>query len=158
VNISKSGAASQPIITVAPDGTLHALWWDAIEGEKYARGTGITQTLWSKPVTVPAIVGKRSTFLNPQTGKTAESLAAPREPHLLSDARNNIYAFWFDADDQLLGAQTLSGEWSGGAVLADSALNVSIVSDVTGILHLAYIRTLNTPGNPSGVYYRTATR
>jgi hypothetical protein len=158
VNISDSGAASQPIIAVAPDGTLHALWWDAIEGEKYARGAGITQTVWSKPATVPAILGGRLTSTNAQTGKTTVSLAAAREVRILSDARNNVYAFWLDADNQLLGAHALGGEWSGGEVLADSALNMGIVADVKGILHLAYLRTLNTPGNPSGIYYRTATR
>ena len=164
-NISKSGAASQPIVAVAPDGTLHALWWDAIEGEKYARGAaieynGITQTLalsttWSKSVAVPAIVGSRLTTTNPQTGKVTVSLVAPREPSMLLDARNNVHAFWFDVDNQLLSAMTLGGGWSGSEVLADSALNMDAVADVKGTLHLAYIRTLNTPGNPSGIYYRT---
>ncbi len=33
VNVSASGAASQPVLAAAPDGTLHALWWDAVANE-----------------------------------------------------------------------------------------------------------------------------
>ncbi len=38
VNLSVSGSASQPAIGVAPNGTMHVLWWDEIDGTRYARG------------------------------------------------------------------------------------------------------------------------
>ena len=47
VNLSRSGAASQPAIAAAPDGTLHVLWWDAAEGEQYARTTNASDTTWT---------------------------------------------------------------------------------------------------------------
>src|SRR5512135_767095 len=66
-NVSKSGAASQPVIAAAPNGTLHVLWWDPLEGEQYAHTTGVTSTTWTNPVAVEPIVGKRE--VNQQTNK-----------------------------------------------------------------------------------------
>src|SRR5512136_208761 len=58
VNVSRSGAASQPALAAEPGGTLHLLWWDAVDGEQYARTTSITGTLWTEPAQVPQIVGR----------------------------------------------------------------------------------------------------
>ncbi len=58
VNLSQSGGASQPLIAVAADGTQHALWWDQTDGERYAHAS-ISDTTWSEPIGVPAILSAR---------------------------------------------------------------------------------------------------
>src|SRR5690242_6895755 len=57
-NLSGSGAASQPIIAAGPDGTLHALWWDAVAGEQYAY-TNVVSDTWNRPITLRSILGQR---------------------------------------------------------------------------------------------------
>src|SRR6187399_410225 len=53
-NLSSSGSASLPAIGIAPNGRLHALWWDQLDGTRYSRGSVTpTQTVWSKSVVVP---------------------------------------------------------------------------------------------------------
>src|SRR5512139_1770653 len=49
-NISLSGAASQARLVVAPDGTLHAVWWDAEEGEQYSYTTDTGGTGWARSI------------------------------------------------------------------------------------------------------------
>jgi len=151
VNVSQSGAASRPVIAVVPDGTLHVLWWDAIDGEQYAQTTGVTGTTWTEPLSVEAIVGERK--VNEQTGRV--TLTPPRNVRLVSDVDGAVHAFWFGVYDQLVYAQTLGGWWSGATVVADSAIGMDVAADENGTLHVAYIRPWNSPGNPSGVYYRT---
>src|SRR5512136_1260975 len=80
VNVSRSGGASLPALAAEPDGTLHLLWWDAVDGEQYARTTSITGTLWTRPAPVTQIVGRRK--LDPQTNKIV--LTAPRDARMAS--------------------------------------------------------------------------
>ena len=155
VNISRSGSTSQPVIAAAPNGRLHVLWWDSIEGEQYAQTTAVTGTTWSKPTTVPQIVGDRTLITNTRTGKVNVSLSPPLEVRLVSDVGNNVYAFWRDVENQLLTSPSLGAGWGYATVLADSALDMDVETDVKGTVHLVYVRALNSPGNPSGVYYRS---
>lgn len=150
-NVSQSGAASQPIIAAAPDGSLHAMWWDATEGEQYARTITPTATTWTKPIGMPDIVGLRRT--DPQTGR--ETISAPREVRLAANMLGDVYAFWFNADDRLFVAQTQGASWSAGTILADRATVIDAAADYSGTLHLAYVRPLDTEVAPSGIYYRS---
>lgn len=60
VNLSKSGAASQPYMVTVPNGNLHVLWWDEVDGTKYAAYTA--ETGRSAPVSVRTIaVGRLRT-------------------------------------------------------------------------------------------------
>lgn len=154
VNISKSGAASQPVIAAAPDGGLHALWWDSAEGEQYAWTTSLTGTTWTTPTTVSQIFGERKIETNADTGKSTVTLKPPLEVRLLSGLRGDTHAFWLDQEGQLFDARTVGAAWGSAVVLADSALVVDVAGDVQGTLHVAYLRGDNSPGNPSGVYYR----
>jgi hypothetical protein len=150
VNISRSGAASQPVIAAAPDGTLHVLWWDVVDGEQYAQTTDVTGTTWSKPVGVEPIVGMRE--VNDVTNRV--TLTAPREVRVTSDARGNAYAFWYDVDNRLLTAQIQGAGPSNMTVLSDAALNIDAAADVSGTLRLVYVRPTGSQDSPPGIYYR----
>ncbi len=149
VNVSQSGTALNPVIAAAPNGVLHVLWWDDLDGEQYAR-TNLTSTVWTRPVNVPQIIGQRQ--VDAQTNRV--TLTEPRSVVLTADAGNRAHAFWFDAADQLLHAQTAGAAWSDAAVLAEAATILSTATDASGALHLAYTQSADSPERPAGLYYR----
>jgi hypothetical protein len=150
-NLSRSGAAAQPMIAAAPDGTLHVLWWDAEEGEHYARTTNVSDTAWTPPVAIPAIVG--SSKVDIETGRT--KLTAPRAAQLIAPANGDLHALWINDKDQLLDISSNGTSWNrDGAQLAESALAFNAASGPGGTLQLAYVRPLNTADTPAGIYYR----
>jgi hypothetical protein len=153
VNLSRAGAGSQPVIVVSPDGTLHALWWDAIDGIQYARTTGsVTSTTWTDPVAVSAIVGARS--LDAATRQ--ETLSAPSQLQMLADARGNVHAFWRNASGSLQNAQTSGANWSSAITLTQSFGAMAVTADMSSTLHLAYTKRSKDTDGPAGVYYRTS--
>ncbi len=152
-NLSKSGAASQPVIAVAPDGTLHALWWDATEGMQYARTTSITDTAWTAPVTAAGIFGVRQE----DAATNRVTLIAPRDIRLLSSSENRVHALWLNGDNQLLGAAVQGADFGPGTPLAEVAAAFDVSADVSGTLHLAYVRPTASDTAPAGIYYRRNT-
>ncbi len=154
VNISQSGAASQPAIVAAPDGTLHVMWWDAAEGEQYARTAAISDTTWTRPEAISAIFG--SSKVDIETGRT--KLTAPRVARLVAATSGGLHALWIDDKDQLLDITSDGTSWRKDSTqLAESALTFDVAGDASGTLHLAYVRPLNTPQAPAGIYYRANT-
>lgn len=151
-NLSNSGAATQPVIAVTADGGLHALWWDAALGALYSRAAIASDATWSTPTRVPEIVGRR--VLDTQTG--VETITAPREMRLVADAANNVYAFWYNSDDQLLSAVNRGGGWSEPFALAEKAVQFEAAPGPGDRLHLIYIRPIDSEEAPAGVYYRSA--
>ncbi len=151
-NISNSGAATLPVIATAADGTLHALWWDAKLGTLYARTTSATETNWTAPVRLPAVVGRR--IVDAQTGE--ETITAPRNMRLVADAAGNVYAFWNDSDDQLLSMVNRGNAWGDPVIIAEKAAQYEAASGSGDQLHLAYVRSIDTATAPAGIYYRLA--
>ena len=149
VNVSQSGTASNPVIATAPNGNLHAVWWDNLDGEQYAR-TNLTSTVWTEPVNVPQIIGRRQ--VDAQTNRV--TLTEPRNVVLATDGDNRVHAFWFNTADQLLHAQTSGAAWSDATVLAQAATILNTATDESGALHVAYIQSADSPESPAGLYYR----
>ena len=150
VNLSQSGAASQPLIAAAPDGVLHAVWWDATDGLQYARTATVTGTAWTTPVTAANIFGVRQ--VDAATNRV--TLIAPEAVRLLSSSNGEAFALWRDADDQLLGATVQGDNFSGSTPLAEIAVAFDVTADVSNTLHLGYVRTASSEAAPAGVYYR----
>jgi hypothetical protein len=153
INISLSGAASQPVIVAGPDGTLHALWWDSFNGEQYARTVGGSDT-WSKPVTVAGLYGQRTVSTDTQTQKSTVSLVPPREVHALSDNEGGLRVFWTDTQNQLLSTSVISASWGQVSAVTEAATAVDMSYDISGTLNVVYVRPVDSQGLPSGVYYR----
>jgi len=150
-NISRSGAASRPLIAVDANGTRHAVWWDETVGELYARTT-TTSTAWSEPIRLPSIFGRRE--VDTTTNRT--TLAPPSSVRLMTDGATAVHIFWYDNNAQLLTARNTAGPWGDSSVLAESAATFDAAPDGGG-LHLAYIRPTDSAAAPAGVYYRTTT-
>ncbi|HET7377399.1 MAG TPA: sialidase family protein, partial [Anaerolineae bacterium] len=152
INVSQSGAASQPVIAAAPNGSLYVMWWDTAEGELFARAD-LTSTNWTQPASVPPVYGLRK--IDDVTKRV--TLAPPSSVRLAATTNGEIHALWTDSDLHLFDAQATSASWSNGTALAEAASTFIAASDVNGGLHLAYVRPLNAVGAPPGIYYRAGT-
>lgn len=142
VNLSNSGGASQPRIVTTTDGRSQAFWWDRFDGLTSAVFDGVT---WSEPFLAPI---------------RSEQLATT--PYIVIDANEGLHAFWVEQDAEnenetkLTYSQMLFGsaEWTFPELVAQSAATFDVTAGASGGVGLTYIRTLNTPEEPAGVYFR----
>lgn len=143
-NLSRSGSATDPSLVVDANGILHAIWKDEVDGYVYSRQG---EEGWSQPVptTLP---------FDPET---------TLELHLIPDVNNQVHAFWVDEEGVLSYSRvnadffTIRVRWAPVIRLSTSAVDMAPFLDESGILHLAYARTLETEAFPAGVYYTRST-
>ncbi|MFZ0544848.1 MAG: sialidase family protein [Candidatus Promineifilaceae bacterium] len=153
VNLSQSGAASQPQTVVSSDSVVHIIWLDAFNGFIHTQGDG--ENL-SAPVQVDLPFGREIILANGNTNRTAYT------PLLRADNNNRIHAFWTDDDDALFYSRVIADEfetlasWTPEQPLAEAALAIDVGVAPDGLLHLAYVRPLSTAEFPAGVYYRSS--
>lgn len=139
-NLSRSGGAANPLMVVDAEGRYHVLWEDTFQGPIYMHGDGI-EWIGPEPVRLPFGI-----FV----------------PRLIADQNGFIHAFWFNEQGTLFYSRVrsenfpVSRSWTTPQRLAEAALELSVVVDVHGRLHLGYVRNLQTADFPSGIYYRQA--
>jgi len=149
VNLSHSGAASQPRIVRSPDGILQAFWIDKFDGlmsSIYIDGT------WSIP-----IYSAIQPFLRFNDARPMSEM-----PFLIDDSFGRVHAIFYGDEDKytgirpLLHSQTLIGtvQWSLPQVLAESAVGFDVETSPEGDINIAYLRTLNTDIAPAGLYFK----
>jgi hypothetical protein len=137
VNLSHSGATTDPVMVIDSEDVLHIIWTDEFAGFVYTSGDG---TNWSEPVPV---------LLPFDTFK----------PLLVADNSGNIHAFWVDEYFALSHSQVIASgfatasSWTTPKIISDSAVDWDAVVDAGGNIHLSYIRTLEAEGFPAGVYH-----
>jgi hypothetical protein len=152
-NLSRSGATSDPRIIVDSNGLFHVIWKDDVDGFIYAQGNGVE---WSQPVPLELPFGTRIYY--PDLSETEETPYFI--PTLAADLDGNIHAFWIDDENGLYYSSVDSAEfatfssWRTRQNLGASALNLDVALDSSGVLHLAYLRPLETEDAPPGIYYR----
>ncbi len=156
VNLSKSGAASLPVIAVGPDGSMHAMWWDAVSGQQYMR-LGITSTTWTTPTVVPAIFGERRILTDTVSRIASVSLSPPSNLQLRTNITNSLRAYWLDGANALRHAKQDSGKWSASRVLAQPVVSMDVQPGPKGAMQLAYVRSVEGKNAPAGIYYATHT-
>jgi hypothetical protein len=146
VNLSQSGAASNPHLFSSKDGKLQALWWDRFDGmvlSQYDAGT------WSAPF---------------YQSLRSDQLTAV--PYTLADDAGGLHAFWIETNQvEMMGKrETLtalkysvrgveSAAWSEPVFLAESAASFAAYLTPSGDIMLAYVRVKHTPEVPAGMYY-----
>lgn len=141
VNLSMSGAATNPVMVIDSRGTIHTIWMDDIDaGYKYSNSPdGVT---WSKPLSVKFPFG-------------------PKEPSpvLFAGPNRTIHVFWLDKDKHLFYGQATPGDfpypqnWLLISRLANSVENYNVSVDAQGALHVAYVQSNVVDDKPAGVYY-----
>jgi hypothetical protein len=138
INLSRSGAANHPSMVLDSDGVLHVTWGDQYSGSVAAHLEGQD---WSQPV-------------------TAGFPFSPYLPRLVGDNLGRVHAFWLDDGNNLWYSRVLNGQfetgraWISPAILAISVANVAVTVDDQDRLHAVYLRVVDTPEFPAGVYYR----
>jgi len=155
LNLSRSGAASEPVVVAGPDGTPQVFWWDQLDGLTNARWDG---EVWGAPVASPIYVYQEV---------RGELTPVPTEamPLLTPDAGGQIHAFWLGEPDEETGARPLMHSrlpvggtaWSASTAVTPSALVWHLEPDPAGTLHLAYVRPQHSAASPAGVYYARST-
>lgn len=139
VNLSHSGASSDPQLIISSTGIFYAIWKDKIDG--YIVTDSYNGRSWTKPTPVNFPFGIKDS-----------------SPILLADNTGFIHAFWMNSTDTLLYSRVLAEKfdnalsWEKTKFLAESAIDFDVVVDKLGSIHLAYVRKLSTPVTPSGIY------
>ena len=140
VNLSRSGAATNPVMVVDSDGIVHVIWEDQFDGWEYSRFEG---NQWSTPTLVTLPFGIETS------------------PRLFADSQGYVHALWIAQDNSLVYSRVTGenfgngGSWEAKQVLAGSAMDFDL-SVNQGKLHLAYVRIINDGGFPAGIYYRNS--
>ena len=154
INLSQSGVATEPRMVVDADGVMHVVWRDnAVNSFFYTRQE---RGKWREPVALELPFATRRYYPVPEP----EDPTPLYDPHLIADSNGRIHAFWLDEDGALYTSNVSVDEienyssWTVRLRLAESALDFNIVVDSVNGLHLSYIRTIDTPEVPAGIYYR----
>lgn len=136
VNLSRSGAASQPRLLVALDGRMQVFWWDRFDGLMTVVFDGTT---WSEAL------------LAPLPWATLSGV-----PEMILDASGFVHAFWLNQDGALLHSRLLFGnvQWTMPEVLAESALVFKVSMSPQGALSLAYLNSKQSLQAAAGLYFR----
>ncbi len=152
INISQSGAATNPRAVIDAEGIIHLFWFDSIDGFVYIEGNGVN---WEDPRPIETPFGTRSYFdLEPEE-PTPYFL-----PEMLIDSEDNIHAFWHDGEGNLFSSSVTSdsvdifSEWSRRQFIADGTVKVAIAKGNNDRLHLARAQSAQTDNENAGIYYQ----
>lgn len=140
-NLSFSGAATSPVMTVDDRGFIHVIWLDAVDGYKYAESRdGKT---WSPAQTVKFPFGPKDP-----------------PPVLIPGRGGVIHVFWVTGSDQrLFYGQATAGDfpypqnWILVSRIQNSVASFDAMVDAQGVLHVAFIQSSLVDDKPAGVYY-----
>jgi hypothetical protein len=158
VNLSRSGAASEPVLITGPEGVLQALWWDQFDGVMTATYDG---EAWSRAtqasIIVVSVVGE---------GAGARTLSTPvREMPSIAGGSGYAHALWRGEPDEetdiipLMHSRLALGtdDWSTPTAIGDSALAWRLVAAPSGTLHLIFVRGEQSDALPAGIYHMRST-
>ncbi len=157
VNLSRSGAASDPMIVAGPGGILQAIWWDDFDGLTTAIYSG---GAWSEPQIAPII-----TYTEPDSEGNVEAIwiVWEQKPLIVADTGGRVHAFWQDRGDafrpeikRILHSELRIGAttWTAPMVVARAALTFRVEPDPQGGLLLTFIRNEQSAAQPAGIYIR----
>jgi len=138
INLSHSGAATDPMMLVDGDGVIHIFWHDRYDGILYSYGDGVK---WSTPVSVTFPFGSA-------------------KPHFVADNNGRIHAFWVDEKGNLLYSFVKSvsfddyASWEDRRIIAGGITNIAVSIDGQGRIRLVYLRNQESAELPDGVYYQ----
>ena len=137
VNLSNSGAGSDPRLVAASNGWVQVFWWDRFDGMMTATYNG---RAWSAPSISPLDV------------------AAGRMPEFVLDTAGRVHAFWQkEGPGSNLWHTSMSlGNWIWlpAEVIAESALGFEVNALDDGAVVVAYMRIVQDNNYPAGMMIR----
>lgn len=156
INLSRSGAAIDPLLVVDSSSVLHVLWLEtAINRFVYSRGR---DDQWQRPLPVELPFATLRYEEEVREGAVAPLFI----PKLIADGNGRIHAFWLDDEQTLFHSQVAATQfdnfesWSVRQAVADSVLEMAATVDGSNRVHLTTIRFLDTSTAPAGIYYQSA--
>ena len=155
-NLSHSGAANNPVIVIDSNGIVHVVWEDDFANYVY---TQLKDGQWSLPQRTDLHRLFGSPISQEETGQSQAPLFSGPNPLFIAGPGRYIFAFWIAPEGELYVSRVLNDDfmdvtrWDGKQLLSPSAASFSVVVDASGELHLAYMRTVDDPENPAGIYY-----
>ena len=155
LNISRSGAASEPSLSRDSAGTYHLFWRDEFAGIVYASGDGQT---WSEPIS------PRFPFSEPPFGAVGdEGFEGFFTPSIFVDPQDRAHALWVNEDDEMFYSRSGvadiaagSAGWTGPRLLATNVFRYQLIAGENGLLHMLYLTTRSTALTGAGVVYRSS--
>jgi hypothetical protein len=142
VNLSNSGASTNPSVVVDTEGVIHVIWFDELDGYKYTKSADGVE--WSDPVKV--------NFPFSSLGET--------KPTFVPD-KKDIHILWQDQkSNKLFYRKSLSStldvpsRWTNSIELADSVISYDVKIGNEGKLYVSYISSQGTDKIPPGVIFR----
>jgi len=152
-NLSRSGAAEEPVFVVDQSGVFHVFWQDEFAGYMHRMGDGdswqeaevIRVPFTSAPYAVPGM----------------ETFDGFWKPQMVIDPEGLLHTFWIGDEGVLFYSRALienvaggSGSWTAPARLAQPVANLDVTVDDIGKIHLSFIQTAAAAELSAGVYYR----
>lgn len=141
INLSQSGAASNPMMVADSNGVIHLLWEDEFAGQYHIQGDG---QQWSEPA-------------------PTQFPFAGRQPVLLSGLNGWIHAIWINDTGRLLYSRALAsglhqgGSWDRSLMIMDDVLDFDAGVDEQGGLHIAMLKGSSQGSYPAGAYFIRST-
>ncbi|HSK65483.1 MAG TPA: hypothetical protein VK888_01035, partial [Anaerolineales bacterium] len=155
LNLSHSGIAVNPALVIDSQEVIHVVWQDPLADFVYTRFDG---GQWS----VPETTSLNRLFSLPPPGESIDPQLAVYtgpNPLFIAGPGQYIFAFWISPEGRLFTSSVENesfenfAAWNSGRVITTSASAFSVASDASGELHVAFIRTVEDPANPAGIYY-----
>jgi len=141
MNLSMSGAATNPSLVVDGKGTLHVFWVDEFVGYQYT--TSVDGVTWSAPKAVKYPFNSKGL-----------------PPRFIVDDTGRVHIFWINEKNALMYAQTTEAGmatppiWFAVRSLDAPIYDFDAAIDAGGNVHVSYIKNPKPPSiESSGAYY-----
>lgn len=151
VNLSKSGATSNPILISSPSGSLFAFWKNSADGYYYAENQS---SEWDSPVRGDFPFATRAYTVDlPPNAPTPLY-----DPAITADQAQGFHAFWVNEDEELeysrytQGDISLLASWSFPVDMDSSVAEATAYTTSDNEIHLAYVK--KDRGVRAGIYHR----
>lgn len=154
-NLSHSGVAVNPAIVVDSDSVVHAIWQDDSADFISTRQDGDG---WLTP---------KLTYLNrlfdmptaiERTG-TPTTIYSGQNPMFVPGPSGFIFSFWLSPQGKLFTSRVRNqnfenvAAWDSAHLITPEVASFTATIDAQGEWHLAFIRVLDDPADPAGIYY-----
>ena len=158
LNLSHSGIAKNPAFVIDSKGVGHVVWQDDLGNYVYTRFDG---DQWSAPEST----GLGLLFRVPIAGESTRGSQLPipiytgPNPLFIASPGQYIFAFWISPQGRLFTSRVKNQSfdnytaWDPGSLITPVAASFAAAIDARGDLHLAFLRTVDDPVTPAGIYY-----
>lgn len=156
LNLSNSGVATDPNIVIDSEGRVHVLWFDDSANYLYTQFDG---EQWSEPETTDL----NSLFEMPGPDVPADPFQLANytgpNPLFIAGPNQRVFAFWIKPEGRVY-ISNVEGQdfkdsvaWGSARLITSEATSFAVAVDALGQIHFAFLRTVDNPDNPPGIYY-----